>query len=253
MGVLAAERIKLTSTRSPWWCSAAIVALGIGIAALLALVQRTAGDDPEAGLPALDISFATSGVTGFGIMVMMILAALTVTSEYRFGIIRTTFQAVPNRYAVLITKAGLVGVYGAVLCTLVALAAIVVTRVVAGPENSAALTLDGQWRAVYGIPIYAFLGVVLAVGVGTLVRQSAAAISLIVLWSLLIEPLLGAFGSFGRNVAPFLPFNNINRFLSVSEMSGNWHWGVWGSLLYFTAFVAVVFVAALIYADRRDA
>ncbi|UGT58937.1 ABC transporter permease [Nocardia asteroides] len=253
MGVLAAERIKLTSTRSPWWCSAVIVALGLGLAALFALVVRTSADDPEVGMPALDISTATSGVTGFGIMVLMILAALTVTSEYRFGVMRTTFQAVPNRYTVLLTKAGLVGLYGAALSTLVALGAVAVAKVVGGAEATVALTFDGQWRAIYGIPIYAFLAVVLAVGVGVLVRQSAAAISLIVLWSLLLEPLLSAFGNFGRNVGPFLPFQNINRFLTVTEVGGNWHWGVWGSLLYFIAFVAVVYVAALVYADRRDA
>jgi ABC-2 type transport system permease protein len=54
-------------------------------------------------------------VTGFGVMVLMIMAALAITSEYRFGTIRTTFQAVPNRASVLIAKAGLIGAFGAAL------------------------------------------------------------------------------------------------------------------------------------------
>ena len=79
------------------------------------------------------------------------------------------------------------------------------------------------------------------------------AISLIVLWSLLLEGLLGAFGSFGRTVKPFLPFQNANRFLTVEDVSGNWHWGVWGSLIYFAVFVAIVFAGALVVVNRRDA
>jgi ABC-2 type transport system permease protein len=252
IGVLEAERIKLTSTRSPWWCSVIVVVLGLGLAALFALVVRTAGID-SGEVPSLDIGTVTAGVSGFGVMVLMIMAALTVTSEYRFGVIRTTFQAVPNRNLVILTKTALVGFYGAVLTTVLAFGAFLVGKLVGGSEAAATLVLEGNWRTIYGLPIYTFLCVALAIAVGVLVRQSAAAISLIVLWSLLIEPLLGAFGSFGRNVTPFLPFANANRFLAVEEPVGNWHWGVWGSLLYFVAFVAIVFGASLFAVNQRDA
>ncbi|WP_280245855.1 ABC transporter permease [Nocardia abscessus] len=253
MGVLAAERIKLTSTRSPWWCSAIVVALALGMAALLASVARASyGTD---GAIDLTVSTAVAGISGFGVMVLMIMATLTVTSEYRFGIIRTTFQATPHRAKVILTKAGLVGVYGAALTFVLVFLAYLVAKALGGPEAGATLTLSSadDWREVYGIPIYAFLCVLLAVGVGVLVRQSAAAISLIVLWPLLIEGLLGAFGSFGRNVTPFLPFANANHFFSSAASTANWHWGPWGSLLYFTAFVALVFGAALVVVNQRDA
>ncbi|MEU2040176.1 ABC transporter permease [Nocardia niwae] len=253
MGVLAAERIKLTSTRSPWWCSAIVIALALGMAALLASVARASYG--KEGAIDLTVSTAVAGVSGFGVMVLMIMATLTVTSEYRFGIIRTTFQATPHRAKVVTTKAGLVGVYGAVLTLVLVFLAYAVAKAISGPDAGAALTLSSaeDWREVYGIPIYAFLCVLLAIGVGVLVRQSAAAISLIVLWPLLIEGLLGAFGSFGRNVTPFLPFANANRFFSASASTANWHWGAWGSLLYFTVFVAIVFGAALVVVNQRDA
>ena len=49
-------------------------------------------------------------------MVMMVMAALAVTTEYRFGTIRTSFQAVPQRAALLLGKtvvvAFLAGVVG---------------------------------------------------------------------------------------------------------------------------------------------
>ena len=253
MGVLTAERIKLTSTRSPWWCSAIVVVLGLGFAALFGLIGRIAADDGE-GAPTLTVDTAFLGVTGFGVMVLAIMAALTVTSEYRFGIIRTTFQAVPNRIRVIGTKAGLVGVYAAILTTVLSLGSYAVAKAVAGDAGST-LVLDGNWRALYAIPILAFLNVVLAIAIGVLVRQSAAAISLIVLWQLIVEPLAGALGKVGREINAFLPFQNASRIATMDTtiLGQTWHWGVWGSLGDFIAFVAVVSVAALLVLQRRDA
>ncbi|NKY87058.1 ABC transporter permease [Nocardia veterana] len=253
MGVVAAERIKLTSTRSPWWCSAIVVALGLGLAALIAAVSRASVGKENETL--LTTAGAMVGVSGFGVMVLMIMATLTVTSEYRFGIIRTTFQATPNRSRVLVTKALLTGAYAAVLTFVLGLLAYLIAKALAGDAGrQMSLSSDADWRALYGLAIYAFLAVVLSVGVGALVRQSAAAISLIVLWPLLIETLLGSFGSFGRNVQPFLPFANINRFLGEDTASAaHWHWGPWGGLIYFIVFTAIVFGAAVVVTNSRDA
>ena len=99
MGVLTAERIKFTSVKSPWWCSAVVVALALGFAALMGWVGKQAYADPNRRRVSRGLTpdVAIGGISGFGVMVLMILAALTVTSEYRFGIIRTTFQATPQR------------------------------------------------------------------------------------------------------------------------------------------------------------
>ncbi|MFC7446273.1 ABC transporter permease [Rhodococcus daqingensis] len=264
MGVVNAERIKLTSTRSPWWCTVAIIALGLGLAAVIGLTSKASlnqfndqiaeGDKPdfEPFLPTL--ADAVGGVSGFGVLVLMIMAALAVTSEYRFGIIRTTFQAVPKRDSVLITKAGLIGVFGALLTFVLTFGAYAIAKATAGSAAGAALKLSGSeaWRAIYGVPIYAFLCVVLAVSVGTLLRQSAGAIALLLLWPLLIESLFGLFGKFGETIQPFLPFANANHFLGAPQ-GIDFHWGPWGSLAYFVAFVAVIFGSALFMVNRRDA
>ncbi|MFZ2173391.1 MAG: ABC transporter permease [Rhodococcus sp. (in: high G+C Gram-positive bacteria)] len=264
MAVLDAERIKLTSTRSPWWCTAIIIVLGLGLAAVIGVSAKTSmnafdNELAEGGRPDFEpfvpqVADAVGGVSGFGVLVLMILAALAVTSEYRFGVIRTTFQAIPNRSSVLVAKAGLIGVFGALLTLVLSLGAYAIAKATAGDEAGAALTLSGSdaWRSIYGVAIYAFLCVVLAVGVGALLRQSAGAIALLLLWPLLIESLFNLFGSFGRNVMPFLPFMNANQFLGVSQ-GADFHWGPWGSLVYFAAFVAVVFAAGLVLVNKRDA
>ncbi|MBO0854312.1 MAG: ABC transporter permease [Nocardia sp.] len=247
MGIVEAERIKLTTTRSPWWCSAIVVVIGVGFAIIAGFAAKSA-DHPGV----VSVHTVTDGVGQLGVMVLMIMAALTVTSEYRFGIIRNTFLAEPNRAEVLVVKALMTAIYSAVVTLVLSLVAFLVAKMVAGDSAPLTLSSDTDWRAIYGNAIYAFLAAILAVGVGALVRQSAAAISLIVLWPLLVESLLGGIGSFGRTVNPFLPFANINHFLADSTQS-NWHWGPWGGLVYFAAFVAIVFLAALMLLDRRDA
>jgi ABC-2 type transport system permease protein len=256
MGVLAAERIKLVSTRSPWWCSGIIVVLGLGLAWLFGWIAKQSAESPEAAEAGFttDNAMAMSGVTGFGVMVLMILAALTVTSEHRFGVIRNSFLATPHRARVLLAKAGVVSALAVVLTTVLSLAAIYIAKAAAGSYGDTIGFLDAEsWRQFYAVPVYAVLCVFLAIGVGAIVKQSAGAIALLLLWPLLVEPLLAnAFGAFSRNVGPFLPFENANQFLGV-QTGTDFHWGPWGSLAYFAAFVAVVFVGSLVIVNNRDA
>lgn len=264
MGVLNAERIKITTTRSPWWCTAIVIVLGLGLGAIVGFTSKlgytafqddvAAGRTPETELYLPTLADVIGGVSGFGVMVLMILAALTVTSEYRFGVIRTTFQAIPNRSSVFIAKAALISVLAAVLTFVLSLGAYAIGKAIAGEQAGASLTLStaADWRVIYSVPMYAVLCVILAVAVGALLRQSAGAIALLLLWPLLIENLFYLFGSFGRNVMPFLPFANANQFLGVTQ-DVDFHWGPWGSLVYFAAFVAVIFGLSLVVVNKRDA
>lgn len=262
LNLLNAERIKLTSTRSPWWCTAVIVLAGIGLPALAMFAVTYARNHPSPQqttvIPDATASFATVGFSGlFGIstFVFLTMATLVVTSEYRFGVIRTTFQAVPNRSAVLAVKALLVGVFGAVVGLITVFVAFYVSKAVAGPDYGKTMVLSGAeaWRSMLGIPVYLLLCAVLAIAVGALLRQSAAAIALLVLWPLVLEPMVALFGTYGHKVAALLPFRNAEHFYANDDSTPTWHWGPWGGLAYFAAFVAVVFIAALVTVNRRDA
>jgi ABC-2 type transport system permease protein len=103
--VLAAERIKLSTTRSVVWTAAAVAVLSIGLAALQGSTAYGAAPLPP--------ERAATGVAVFGVPVLMILAAMTVTGEYRSGMIRTTFMATPNRTLVLVAKAVVAAVFSA--------------------------------------------------------------------------------------------------------------------------------------------
>ena len=89
MSLITVERIKLFSTRSPWWCMIIAAVLSIGLASLA--TGLASGPDEAQITPAM----SQFGVN-LGQMVIMVMAALAVTTEYRFGTIRTSFQAVPQ-------------------------------------------------------------------------------------------------------------------------------------------------------------
>jgi hypothetical protein len=236
LAVVDAERIKLFTTRSPLWSAAAIAVLSLGLAAL----QASTANGPGTLAP----EKAAMGVAVFGVPVMMILSALTVTNEYRNGVIRTTFAAVPNRTMVLIAKALVAAVFSGVYAAVMVMGSIVVAH--SDPTN---------WRLVGAIAIYAMLAAVLGVGVGALIRASAGAVSLLLLWPLVAEPLLGNLPNISPKIGPYLPFANAFTFIDVQWLYPYYAmpWGPAGSIVYFALVVAAVFVAALVTVNRRDA
>lgn len=233
--VLNAERIKLTTTRSPLWSAVAVAVLSLGLAAIQA--STVYGPGP------LEPQKAAMGVAVFGVPVLMILSALTVTNEYRSGLIRTTFMAVPNRTLVLVAKA----IVAAAFSSFYAAVMVVASIVVAGSHF--------DWRLVGAIALYAALSAVLGVGVGALLRASAGAVSLLLLWPLVAEPLLGNMPNISTEVGPYLPFGNAFRFVDVQWLYPYYAmpWGPIGSIVYFAGVAAVVFVAALVTVNKRDA
>jgi ABC-2 type transport system permease protein len=135
-----------------------------------------------------------------GQAVVAILAVLAIGGEYSTGMIRLTFAAMPRRMSVLAAKAavvtGLVLAVGAVATVGSMLAGQLVLRGrgLTGPPLS--LGNGADLRAALGSALYLALIGLLALGVTTTVRDSAAAIG-IVLSLLFLFPLLAVTASGG--------------------------------------------------------
>ena len=247
--VFASERIKLSTTRSVLWTAAAAAVLSIGLAALQGSMAYGAAPLPP--------ERAATGVAVFGVPVLMVLAAMTVTGEYRSGMIRTTFMATPNRTLVLTAKAIVALTFSATYAAVMTILAVVVAHLMAPPLVGTQLSFidPDTWRLIGGITLYAASTAVLGVGVAALLRHSAGAVAVLLLWPLLVEPVLGNLPDIGSDVGPYLPFANIFRFIDVQWLYPSYSvpWGELGSLAYFAAVVAMVYAAAIIVVNRRDA
>lgn len=253
MTLLAVERIKLFSTRSPWWCIGLAAAIAIGFSALFTALSGT--DDFPVTVGITQIGY------GFAAQVLLILAILAVTTEYRFNTMKVSFAAMPNRTAVLLAKATLVAVVCGVLGEITAFGAYGVGRLVK-PDAGQALVIDtsAEWRYVAGIGVVYAISAVLGIAIGALVRQTAAAISIVLVYSLLFENLIGLIPKVGDDIQRLLPFINANNFLTAGNgvnagenVALNLHWGAWGSLAYFAAVTAAMLVIAIVVVERRDA
>ncbi|MGQ0775212.1 MAG: ABC transporter permease subunit [Pseudonocardiales bacterium] len=255
MSLLAVERIKLFSTRSPWWCMALILAAGIGPAALL---SSLASDQ-------FSISVAsTQAGLWLGSFIALVLAAIAITSEYRFGTIRATFTAAPNRTAVLLAKTVVVAVLLGLVGLVTAFAAWGMAYLI---DGSSAMVIDttGEWRAVAGEGLLYAGYAVIAIGVGLLLRQTAGVISLLLVWALIVENIVGVLDfTLGLSISRWLPFANAGNFITAGDPAATGaaqgapvivypFGGPWGSFGYFAAVAVAVLVLGIVVANRRDA
>ena len=257
MTLLAVERMKLFTTRSPWWC--ALIALGVTIG-FSALIVGNADNTGEFIATVASTQFGYS----FGMAVIMVLAALAVTTEYRFGTIRTTFQAVPNRSAVLVAKATVVALMALVIGELSAFGSWGLANLLK-PTADLALNSSADWINVAGVGVVYALAAVIAVAVGILLRHSAGAIALLLIYALAVEDLIRLIPGIGDDIHEWLPFNVANKFLtgdglsnmgrasdagartSTAVLSQGW------SLAYFAAVAVALLAIAVGTARKRDA
>ncbi|WP_410662727.1 ABC transporter permease [Amycolatopsis sp. lyj-84] len=243
MTLLAVERIKLFTTRSPWWCALAALAVVIGFAAIVS------GAAPAGELT--DVSLTQFGY-GFGMAVIMVLAALSVTTEYRFGTIRTTFQAVPNRTSALLAKTGVVALLSLVIGEVAAFGAWGLASVMR-PEDLA-LNTTVEWVSVAGVGVVFALASVIAVAIGVLIRHSAGAISLLLIYALAVENLIRLIPRIGKDIYEWMPFRVADRFLNgTGSAAAQSSLSQGGALAYFAGFAAILLVISLVVANKRDA
>lgn len=250
--LLAAERIKLVSTRSPWWCAVVVVVLLVGLTALGA-VQYT----PQQG----SAWSAIGGIGALPMAVVAVLAAVAVTGEHRTGTVRTTFLAAPDRVRAMLAKTVVVAGASALIGLVASFAAWGLARFLA-PDADLALTGITQWRAVAGVgAVYAVVAV-LSVGVAMLVRHTAGAVTALLVWIFVGETVLGSLPGIGTDIAGWLPMRNLGRFLVAgiadpdptrSFFGERLLFGPWTALAYAMGVAAAVLVVALMAARRRDA
>lgn len=249
LAVLNAERVKVSTVRSPLWCALLAAVLSVAVAG----VQGAAAYEASGLVP----ERVGIGVALFAVPITMVLSAMTFTGEYRTGMIRTTFAATPNRILVLGVKAVLSAALSGAFAGALVLATAAVARLTSDSMQIHRLSFaySGLWRVALAVAVYAALAAVLGVAVGALLRHTAGAVALLLLWPLVIEPVVGNLPNVGGAAGPYLPFANAFVFTDVPWLLPGYAmpWGPTGSLVYFAMIVAVVFAAAGVTLNRRDA
>jgi ABC-2 type transport system permease protein len=240
--VLAMEWIKLRSLRSMTW----VLAAGMLATAALGLVAgfntRSVTSDPTSNVLA--------GVI-LGQVVMGVLGVLCVTSEYSSGLIRVTLAAVPRRPLVLAAKACTFGALALVASEIATFAAFLGgIALLRSSVPHPALSDPTVLRAVALTGVYLALVALMGVGVGILVRHSAAAVA-IVIGGLFVLPLI--IGPLSHPTGRFMPELIVGNSLAAVKPVSGFGWSPWLELAITALYPAVLLTAGCIRLTRTDA
>jgi len=245
------EWTKLTSVRSTYWTAVlatlATVALATVICARMASLinsgrQSTDGFDPTTlSLNGLYIAQIAAGALG----------VLLISSEYGTGMIRATLSAVPQRLAVLASKAVVFGVSTLVLGELMSFTAFGIGQGLLSRAHAGASLADpGVLRAVAGGGLYLTVVGLLGFGLGALVRHSAGALS--AFFGVLFAPsvIIDLLPSSWHNAINYMPANAGSQIFAVQHTSGALT--PWGGFGLFCTYAAAATATAAILMTRRD-
>lgn len=200
------EWIKLRSLRSTWWTLAVTAAGTVGIGAAVGLNSRDSSGDL--------INNALAGVVP-GLLLVGVLGVLTMTSEYTSGTIRPTLAAIPRRPLVLAAKAAVFGamtlIVGEAASFIAFFAASATLR-----HGIVAPTLGqpGVLRAVVVTGAgYCLVGL-LGLGLGAIIRHTAAAVAVLVAGVYVMAQFIGFIV---RGAAPYMPVLIVENSLSTTK------------------------------------
>ncbi len=248
------EWTKMRTVRSTMWTLVITVVLGLGVSAIATAETRAHWSAATAhGFDPTALSLIGTFIAEFAIGV---LGVLVMSAEYSTGTIRAVLSAAPRRLDVLAAKILVFTAVAVIVAEFVAFASFFLGQaLLSSPATHATLSTPGALRAVVGCGFYiATLGL-LGLGLATIIRHSAGAISCFV-GILLVLPLIVAAlpSSLAMDVRKFLP-DRIGAVMITTNggFNGTSYFSPWVGLLLLVGYAVAVNVIGAILLVRRDA
>ena len=239
------EWIKLRSLRSTWLTLAIAVAASAGIALATGSSSTASGG-----------MFVGNTLVGMLIGVLLIgtVGVLAMTSEYTSGTILATFAAAPRRLKVLAAKAAVVGavalITGEAAAFLSFFAGCMTLR---HGITAPALSQPGVLRAIVltgaSLSLIGLFG--LGLGLGAIIRHTAAAITVVV-------GIVCAGGPLNLAIRPYLPIYIVSHSLSATAPlcppgAASCWLSAWSGLGMLAIYAAIAMVLGALILAWRDA
>ena len=222
---------------------------------------------PNSPFPTVTIEQSLVGAF-LGLVVIVVVAAMFFSTEYRRGLIRTTLAATPRRGAVLAAKAVVIGAVAFVTGLVAAVVSIGVG--VPREENQGQVLLTAplltEVRVIVGTAAMLAVAAVFAVALGAILRRSAAAITIAVV-AVVMPFLLSALNVLPAGVGDWLlrltPAaglaieQSIPRYTQVtsitSPVQGYYPLSPYAGFAVLCLWAAAALALALVMLRRRDA
>jgi ABC-2 type transport system permease protein len=185
--LLAAEWLKLRTTRLLYGMAAATVLLSVAAVAGAVLAADRSGV-PLSSTEGLE---RVLPVTGTGALVVLLAGTLIAAGEHRHGTANGIFLTTPRRYRVVLAKLA-IGAWVGLGAGLVTAAACVATAASLFSTKGASFPFGDHdvWLIVAGTLAYTTLFAVLGVALGTLIRNQVLAVAVALAWIGIVEHIL---------------------------------------------------------------
>ncbi|MGT2424614.1 hypothetical protein [Amnibacterium kyonggiense] len=245
--VLRSEWLKLVTVRSTYWTTLVAVL----VAAAVSLLAGTVVNADRGGELALRVATGSLSIVA---LVMGVLGVLAVGGEYGTLQIRSSVAAVPQRWPVLVAKGVVVGAWSFVVGLVVTFGSFGLLALLLGARG-ADVPFDGATAgALVGGASYLAIVAAFAVGLGALVRATAAGITVMAAL-LFVAPIVVALIA-ALTGADWL--GTVNDYLLSSlggvlfAPKGSAAIELWAALIALACWVAAVWIPALLLTARRD-
>jgi ABC-type transport system involved in multi-copper enzyme maturation permease subunit len=203
-----------------------------------------------------------------GLIAVIVVATIFITAEYRRGLIRVTLAASPRRGRVLAAKAIVIGSVTFVAGLAAAAAAVIFGAWLASARGSYVYPVPWptELRIIVGTGLLIALAAVLALALGTMLRRSAAAVTLVIV-AIVLPYILGVASALPVGVsdwllritpaAAFAVQQAIPQYPQVTALyspsSGYFPLAPWAGLAVLCAYAALALSLAIVLLRRRDA
>jgi ABC-type transport system involved in multi-copper enzyme maturation permease subunit len=252
-GTLRSELTKLRSVRSTYWTLIVLMAAGIGFS-IADCAGTAAHFSPHQRIDATQDSIV--GMVLLGELVIVVLGALTITSEYSTGMIRTSLTVMPRRSSLYAAKAAVFGAVILAVSLVTSFAAFFIGQaLLASTHQSATLGTPNALRAVLVTSLFVFLIGMMAYGIGAIIRHTAGAMTTAYALFLLLPQLAKALpNSWYDAVVRWLPGGDAVNSMTITmgQRTPN-VWPAWGELAVFAGYTVVLLAAGALLFRKRDA
>ena len=280
IGAVKSEFTKIRSVRSTYWTLFAMFVVCVGIGALfswgqterlLALAHghtlrgqvppglvKTALAHREAEIRSSATAISLVGLL-IGQLIIVVLGALAITSEYSTGMIRTSLTSMPRRGTWFAAKGLVFAVVALVTGLVTSFTAFFVGQAILATQHvNVTIGQHAVLAQVIGGGLFLAATGLLAFGIGAMLRHSAGAIAtgiglmfvVLILSNFLPSPPSGWFGQ--ADFDKWIPFY-AGSHLWQNQMIGVNPFSPWVGFGVFCAYAAAAVIGGLVLFLRRDA
>jgi ABC-2 type transport system permease protein len=258
-GSLRSELTKIRSVRSTYLTLILLVLASVGWAVAdcageAAHWAQTAPQDQASFDPT---QASVVGLALLGQLVIVVLGALVMTSEYSTGMMRTSLGVMPRRGVLYGAKAAVLTAVTLVIALITSFAAFFIGQsLLRSTHDAATLSQPGVLRAVLASALYIALSGLFAFALGAIVRSTAGAITAAFGLLFLLPQLAKALpSSWYAAMVRWLPGgNSVGAFTGTNSADAAPHlFSAWGEFAVFGGYTAILLIIGALLFSRRDA